>query len=34
MSRCEIAAVWFPDRRMKTEGEGGEAEEFGGGENQ
>lgn len=32
MSRCEIAAVWFPDRRMKTEGGGGEAEEFGGGE--
>lgn len=31
MSRCEIAAVWFPDRRMKTEGGGGEAEEFGGG---
>lgn len=30
MSRCEIAAVWFPDRRMKTEGGGGEAEEFGG----
>lgn len=30
MSRCEIAAVWFPDRRMKTEG--GEAEELGGGE--
>lgn len=27
MSRCEIAAVWFPDRRMKTEGGGG-AEEW------
>lgn len=29
MSRCEIAAVWFRDRRMKTEGGGGAAEEWG-----
>lgn len=26
MSRCEIAAVWFSDRRMKTEGGGAEEE--------